>query len=273
MMKRKAQEKSAANDNIKNMIIGFFAGLASLMPGISGGTILVITQKYDRLLKAANNMMKFKFYKEDVSFFLWVMSGALLAVIFLTRIMAELLKNHADIMTVLFVGLILGGAWILANETNLKKPVNFLLALTSFLLTAPVFEYLSQNVVNQSASFSLWYLILGGAFAAFCWVLPGISGSASLVMLGLYKPVMVALSTLDFALLIPVGAGAVLGGIICVKLLAALFERYRHQGMAMLLGLTLGGVWGLLGFAITFNTVSIMALGILISLTIEKVLS
>lgn len=271
-MRKKTKRKSMTKENLKNLVIGFFAGLASLMPGISGGTILIITQKYDRLLKSANNMMKFKFHKSDINFFLWIMTGAFFAVISLSHLMAYILKSHSEIMTILFVGLILGGAWILTHETNLRKPINLIFAVGSFMFTAPVFQYLSENIVNQTTSFSLWYLLLGGAFAAFCWVLPGISGSATLVMLGLYKPIMLAVSSWDFSLLIPVGVGAVLGGIICVKLLAVLFERYRNQGMALLLGLTLGGVWGLLGFDINFSSISVIALGILISLTIEKVL-
>jgi putative membrane protein len=270
--RRRYQQQSRTDENLKNLIIGFFAGLASLMPGISGGTILVITQKYDRLVKAANNVMRLRFNKSDINFFVWVMAGAFAAVFSLSRLMAYVLKLYSQTMNILFVGLILGGAWILTHETELKRPVNIFYAAASFLFTAPVFQYLSENVSNQATGFSVWYLMLGGVFAAFCWVLPGISGSATLVMLGLYEPLMVAVSVWDFNFLIPLGLGAALGGIVCVKLLVALFDRYRDQGMAILLGLTLGGIWGLLGFAVNVNSIVLLLIGLTTSLIIEKLL-
>ena len=260
-------------DNFKNLVIGFIAGLASLMPGVSGGTILVITQKYDRLLMAANDMMKLKFKRSEMSFLLWVMSGAVIAILSLTKLMAFLLQSYEATIITLFIGLILGGAVILAREFSYKKPSNLFCAIGCLLFTAPIFQYLTENVAGSAADFPIWYLLLGGAFAAFCWVLPGISGSATLVMLGLYQPVMNAVTTLDLKILLPMGIGVIIGGVLCVKLLVTLFDRYREQGMATLFGLTLGGVWGLVGYITGLGSLALIVVGILISLVIAKALS
>lgn len=235
-------------EDMKNLGIGALVGLASLVPGVSGGTILVIAQKYDRLLKAVADLGRGIFTAVEGRFMGWLLAGGGLVVLLLPPIMDWLLTHKEGPMMALFFGLIIGGGRVLAGETDLGKAKNLVLALMVFGFTAPFFGYLQSAYQPGAGLQSTAYWIFGGALGAFFWILPGISGSSALIILGLYHPVMEALAGWQWSQLFPFGLGMALGVLGAVRILNLLFERYRKEAMACLFGLTLAGAWGMLEY-------------------------
>lgn len=260
-------------EDVKNIGIGALVGLASLVPGVSGGTILVIAQKYDRLLKAVVDLGRGVFTAAELRFMAWLIAGGGLVLLLFPPLMDWLLTYQESVMMALFFGLILGGGRVLARETNLSRLRNLLLALLVFVFTAPLFGYLQSIYQPVSGLQSTAYWIFGGALGAFFWILPGISGSSALIILGLYHPMMEALAQWHWARLFPFGLGMTLGMLAAVWMLNLLFERYRKEAMACLFGLTVAGAWGMLGYLKSPGLIVWALAGFAVSRLVEKTLS
>ncbi len=231
---------------------GFLMGLANLVPGVSGGTLILALGLYDKFIGAIADVTRFRFSRSSVLFLAWILLGAAVAILSLSGVAVGLIGSHRWIMYSLFIGLALGGV---PELVPLCRPLRFS-SLLSIAVGLAVMLYLAFGVSSTSIPHTLPVLLLVGALAASSMILPGISGSYILLILGMYDYVIGSLSSAELRedpvaclkVIVPVGVGAVLGVALLSNLLKYLLAKQSRISHGVLLGLLLGSVFGLYPF-------------------------
>jgi putative membrane protein len=229
---------------------GIAMGAANVVPGVSGGTIALITGIFERLidaiksfnLKAAKLLLSFKFKEfaeyTDLYFLIALFSGIFIAIITLAKLFDFLFTNYPVYIWSYFFGLVLASVYFV-GKTISKWSWSVIL---TFLVGTSVAIIISVlNPAKEDSGFI--YLMLCGVVAMCSMILPGLSGSFVLILMGNYQLVMIdAVNNMDFGILIPVGVGAVVGLIAFSHILSWVFKRYRDQTISLLTGFILGSV-------------------------------
>lgn len=227
-------------------------GLANLVPGISGGTMILAVGLYDAFIGAVADVTRLRFRRRSVILLAVVALGLAVAVLTLSGVAVSLVADHRWVMYSLFVGLTLGGV---PDLVSLSRPwgVPTVVALVAGLAGMAA---LAWGLSGTSLPVNPLVLVLVGAGAASSMILPGVSGSYVLLILGMYDTVIGSLSMsemrADFgtsaAVLVPVFLGAGLGIALLSNLLKALLSRWSSPAHGVLLGLLCGSVFGLYPF-------------------------
>ena len=256
---------------LKDFILGLIMGIANLLPGISGGTIAAISGRYEIILKAASDFISFKWKKESLNVILFLISGMAVSIILLSKLLSVVFEKYPEYSYGIFTGLIIGGLLYLLNQIDFKKGSNISIITISFVITFLLLKF-AENLEATNGNISFWYLILGGVIGAATMVLPGISGSSMLLIMGIYKPVIDAISNMNFKVLIPLGLGVVAGLILIVKLLENLIEKFHEQVISFLIGLTIAGTFIIFPITSKWWTYVFFVLGVFLSRYLEKIL-
>ncbi len=228
---------------------GFCMGASDVVPGVSGGTMAFILGIYEELISAIKSFdlkglqllitLKFRTLLDHVSwqFLLSVGIGILVAVFTLSKILSWLLYNQPVLIWSFFLGLILASVMVVSRRIQAwRAPV----WLSLFGGTAGT--YVLVGFVPVSTPNDPWFLFLSGAIAICAMILPGISGSFILVLLGKYLYVLEAVNNRDFFVLFLVAAGACVGIAAFSRLLGWLLNNYHDLMVALLTGLMLGSL-------------------------------
>ena len=224
-------------------------GIAELVPGVSGGTIAFVTGIYEEFLSSINNitLSTFKtlknkgfsaFWKKlNGNFLVVLFGGMLVSILSFSKLISWLLEFHPIPIWSFFFGLVLASVIFVAkaiNKWNLATIVLFALgAVTAFYIT---------TLPPSANTDSLPFLFFSGALAICAMVLPGISGSFILVLLGSYKTILDAVNDKDYKIIITVGLGVVFGILSFARLLKWMFEHYKNITLAVLTGFILGSL-------------------------------
>ena len=248
---------------VRSAIGGLLMGLANLVPGISGGTMLLAAGIYPDFVKSVAEVTTLRFRLRSIMVLGCVVAAAAMAIIFLAGTINNLVINQRWIMYSLFIGLTLGGVpivWRMLGRPNRGMWIG--LAAGFLAMSALAFMQMAQ-LSSQSGGAGYVMLFLSGIVGAGAMILPGVSGAYLLLVLGQYVPILSAIDRFKEALEagdfgtaanaavsvgLPVGLGVVLG-IVCVSnLMRMLLDRYRKPTLGVLLGLLLGAVIGLWPF-------------------------
>ncbi len=242
---------------------GMAMGAADVVPGVSGGTIAFLMGIYERLLDAIGSFSiptlglffkgKFKEFAEktDLFFLIALFAGIATSVISFAKLFKYLLANYEILTMSFFFGLIIATVWVVGRRI---KEWNFL-AIILFLIGAALAIGISFSGQIEGSS-NPFYLFLCGFIAICSMILPGVSGSFVLLLLGNYALVIGAVSDLPSAILsfdvdgiiaglwimIPFGLGAVVGILTFAKILSWLFNNYENSLLAILTGFVLGSL-------------------------------
>lgn len=231
-------------------IKGMGVGIANIIPGVSGGTIALITGIFERLIHALKSIdfeafkMLFKgnwksFVKRtDLYFLLAVFSGAIVAIVLLARIFGFLFEDYPVYIWSFFFGLILASVYFVGKTVERWRLSVYLFFIVGTAI-ALIFTFLTPATENSG----FFYLMICGVVAVCSMILPGLSGSFVLILMGNYQLVAIdAINNRDFSILFPVLIGAVLGLIGFSHLLSWVFKKYRDQTIAALTGFILGSL-------------------------------
>ena len=229
---------------------GIGMGAANVIPGVSGGTIALITGIFERLihaiksfnLKAIKLLFSFRFTDfakhTDLKFLIAVFIGIIIAVVTLAKLFDFLFKNYPVYIWAYFFGLVLASVYFVGKTVS-KWTISVIITFIIGTGLAVFITVLSPATENQG----FVYLILCGVVAICSMILPGLSGSFVLFIMGNYKLVMIdAINELDFKILFPVIIGAVFGLIVFSHFLSWVFKKYRNQTISLLTGFILGSV-------------------------------
>ena len=228
---------------------GFCMGAADVVPGVSGGTMALILGIYEELIKSIRSfdaifvkrLLSFK-AREAMSGVSWQFLAALIIGIFaaifsLSRILSWLLENRPVFIWSFFFGLVLASIFTVGR--NLDR---WHLGTCVWIALGAIGAYFLVGMVPLSTPDAPWFLLLSGAVAICAMILPGISGSFILVLMGKYKFLLDAVNNHNILPLILVATGAVVGLSSFVRLLNWLLKKHHDATMAVLTGLMLGAL-------------------------------
>ena len=229
---------------------GIAMGAANVIPGVSGGTIALITGVFERLINSIKSFdlqaLKLVFgwkIKEfvkhtDLYFLISIFIGVGLSIISLAKLLEYLFQNYQVLVWSYFFGLILASVYYVGKTVTRWKPIVITLFVIGFL-AAVAFTLMSPAKENNS----VLYNFIAGIVAACSMILPGLSGSFVLLLMGSYRLIMIeAVSSFDFSILIPVGVGAAVGIVAFSYFLSWVFKKYKDQTIALLSGFILGSL-------------------------------
>jgi len=249
---------------IRGAIGGLFMGLANLVPGISGGTMLLAVGIYPQFINGIAEVSTLTFRPRTLLTLACIVGAALLAILLFAGAISGLVVDRRWIMYSLFIGLTLGGVPLLWKMVRPLDGIVAITALAGIAVMAAVAMIAPGSSAVQGAAGGHQYgmYFLGGLAGASAMVLPGISGGYLLLVLGQYVNILTAVDTFkeglkggDLALalqathvLVPVGLGVVTGVIGVSNLIKLLIQRSERATLGVLLGLLLGAVIGLWPF-------------------------
>ncbi len=228
---------------------GMAMGAADAVPGVSGGTIAFISGIYEELITSISNvklsLLKtltkdgfVPFWKEvNGNFLLALLSGIIISFVSFMRLAKYLIEQHPVLIWSFFFGLILVSIYFVGKQITKWK-----ISTVVVLLIGVVVAYYITNLPSLAANSNPFYLLFAGALAICAMILPGISGSFILVILGAYKTLSDALHDWDIKRLILFVAGAVVGLLSFSRVLKWLFKNYHNLTLALLTGFIFGSL-------------------------------
>lgn len=229
---------------------GFAMGAANVIPGVSGGTIALLTGIFNELIGALNALLTPKAWKllfkgnfrefwEYIhgTFLLWLGAGVVASVFSLAKLMEYVLSHHPVQTWAFFFGLILVSAVFMLADLKGKKAVDVLWLAIGAAMGAAIC-LLSPSTTPDAP----WFIAICGAIAICTMILPGISGSFILVLLGKYDYIMGAVSNLDIPVLAVFAVGCVVGIVAFSKILHWLIAHFEKQTLLVLIGFTVGSL-------------------------------
>jgi len=231
-------------------IKGMAMGIANVIPGVSGGTIALITGIFERLinaiksfdLKAVKLLFKgdFKGFAEytDLAFIVSLFIGVGIAIIGVAKLFEYLFEFYPIYLWSFFFGLILASIYFVGRTID-KWNLGVIISFTIGASLAIAMTFMTPASQNENPL----YLVVCGVVAICSMILPGLSGSYVLILMGNYQLVAIeAISNMRFDILIPVGIGAGIGLLAFSHLLSWLFKKFKDQTIAVLTGFILGSL-------------------------------
>lgn len=244
--------------HLRHVLVGFFMGCAEVVPGVSGGTVALVGGVYTRLIDAVrdavNAALTFgrgrfgegveRLRRLDWAFLLPLGFAMVVAVLSLARVITHFLEEEPVRVSGLFAGLVLGSVVVavglIRRVDGSTLAIVLAVGLAMFFLLGLQSE--TEGSSADAASAPLWAYPLAASIAICAWILPGVSGSLMLVMMGMYSHVFAAVDDREMLPLLLFAAGAVVGLAVFSKLLAWLLEHHHDRVLAAMVGLMFGSL-------------------------------
>ena len=262
---------------VKNILKGAVMGIANIIPGVSGGTMAVSMGIYDKIIHAATHFISE--FKESMKFLIPIFLGMGIALVGLSFIIEPAFANFPLQTNCLFIGLIVGGLPAVIKKVKGKgiKASYIIPFLVFFVVVVGMAAIGEKEGATADLSFSLWSVIklfAVGVVASATMVIPGVSGSMMLLLMGYYNPIVAtiknfvtALAAFDIdgilqscGILVPMGLGIVVGVILIAKMIEFIFEKFPVQAYWAIIGLIVASPFAifLLGDVGTITVISVL---------------
>lgn len=248
---------------IKNVLKGMVVGVANIIPGVSGGTMMVSMGIYDKLIHCLTHL--FKEFKESMKFLIPLFVGVGIALVGLSFLIQPAFEHFPLQTSCLFIGLIVGGlpaAWKKVKGKGIR--ISYIVPFLIFFALVVGLALVGEKEGNAAdLTFGLWScvkLFVVGIIASATMVIPGVSGSMMLLLLGYYNPIVSAIKDFVTALasfdmqgilqgcgvLVPAGLGIVVGIFAIAKLIEIVFEKFPMQAYWAIIGLIVASPFAVL---------------------------
>ena len=228
---------------------GMAMGAADIIPGVSGGTIAFISGIYEELIETINNV-NFEAIKKlknngiksfwthiNGNFLIALLTGIAISIMSLAKVITHLLETHSQLLWGFFFGLIVASVYIVGKQVN-KWDINNIISL---IIGSSIAFYITILNPMQNPD-ALWFVFLSGSIASCAMILPGISGSFILLLLGSYEFILVAIKDFKLDVITIFGVGCITGLLAFSKLLNWLFKKYHDITIALLTGFLIGSL-------------------------------
>ena len=231
---------------LKTIVKGFIVGSSMMIPGVSGGSMAMILGIYDRLIASIPALFKKKTFVESFKFLLVFVIAALAGILIVARPLDALISRYSIVIMYLFLGAVCGTIPMMVKKAHSEGfDIPSLIYIAIGILIVFSIDFIPEGIFNPSlnASFTdILIQLLGGVLVSIGLVLPGISTSYLLLVLGLYEPLLSALSNGEFLSLIPLVLGLLVGILALTKGLEIAMNRYPKITYMMILGFLLGSI-------------------------------
>lgn len=272
---------------LKLILCGIVFGIANVIPGVSGGTMLVVFGVYDQLTEAISGV---RAIIKNIVFLLFLGIGAGIGILGFASLIKYLFENYGVQTNMYFIGLILGSVPMIFHMGTAEKKVRplcllpFILAMGLVIGLTVLNGYMEANDLIPAAEtvegFSIFVtvkLLICAFVAAVAMIIPGLSGSFVMMLLGVYNTVInaIQLKALNFYVIIPVAVGVVLGIILGAKLISTLIKKHKLMVYSAIMGLVIGSVYAILPSGFSFNLQTgygfvCLLFGVLTSILVER---
>lgn len=225
---------------------GIIIGIGKIIPGVSGSMLAITLGIYQKLIDSINNF--FKYPKDNFKFLSKITIGVIISIVFFSNIILNSLNKHYLVTMFFFIGLIIGGFGDINKNTDKS---NKHIAFISFvLITFLGIINIDNELSIQNSFINFIYFILIGFVDAITTIIPGISGTATLMMLGAYTTLIKTFSNIfdlyyieeNLIILIPFIIGFILGIIITAKLVQYLFKNHKSKTYSSILGFSIATI-------------------------------
>lgn len=226
---------------------GILIGAGCILPGISSGVLCVVFGIYEKILDSILNF--FADVRNNFKFLLPIALGGFLGIILFSKILQFLLYKYPLQTKSIFIGLILGGVVLLFKDIKKKEKfkINNIVYLIISLLIGVLMVYFESKTGTQNIeNVSYIYLIFCGFLMSVGIVVPGVSSTIILMLLGVYSLYLSSVSTLYLPVLLPMIIGVIIGCIIFMKIIKYLLDKFYVQTMFSIIGFTIGAILVLL---------------------------
>ena len=242
---------------------GIGMGAADIVPGVSGGTIALITGIYEELISSIKNinprLIKTLFKKGvkefwielNGTFFIILLSGIATSVILLVQIIVFLLDSHEFKIWGFFFGLIIASAYIILKDIQTLDINKVCIVILGIAIAASVVLSDTTTLPNTDI-----YIFFTGSIAITAMILPGISGSFILLLLSKYEFIINAIKDFDIRIILVFGLGCIFGLLIFSRFLHFLFQNYKDNLLALLSGFLIGSLLKVWPFRQTVKTIT-----------------
>lgn len=240
-------------DKIILALKGMIIGIANIIPGVSGGTLMITLGLYEEIINTISHF--FKNWKKSLKFIIPLGIGIIVSILLLSKVIGVCLEKYPFPTRLFFVGLVLGGIPLLWNKAKAsKKRISnwIVLGITFAIVMAFTFIKNDSFVVNLNNLNTSGYMVLFiiGVISAATMVVPGVSGSLVLMLLGYYDPIIYTIKNLtnmsllghNLTILIPFGLGIVIGIVLVAKAIEYLLKRYPVKTYYGVLGFVLASI-------------------------------
>lgn len=272
---------------LKLVLCGIVFGIANVIPGVSGGTMLVVFGIYDQLTEAISGI---KAIFKNIVFLIFFGIGGAVGILGFAAVVTYLFQNFGVQTNMYFIGLIVGSIPLIyrmgTSESKLKPAcaVPFVISIVLVVGLTVLNNYMeAANLIPAAEAvegFSLFMtikLLICTFVAAVAMIIPGLSGSFVMMLLGVYQTVIASLSlkALNFYVIIPTAVGVLLGIILGAKLISTLLKKHKLMSYSAIMGLVVGSVYAILPAGFGFNPQTgfgfvCLLFGVLTSILVEK---
>ena len=229
-------------------IKGFIIGIAKIIPGVSGAMLAVSFSIYDKLIDA------FTYFFDDVRnnlrFLMVVGSGVLLSIMCFSNIVSFFINKYYFITMMLFIGFIVGGTYDFSKNIKYNFKSIIVILIVIFLVMFISLFNSSNNYVIQGNSFDYLIFFIGGVIEIFSSIVPGISGTALFMLMGIYDNILMLFGNIfnlsfvidNIMLYISYGIGMMISFVVCSLFISYLIKKYRNLFDTIVLGLCISSI-------------------------------
>lgn len=230
---------------MKNFLIGLLAGIGNIIPGVSGSALLIIFNAYDKAIEAISNI--FKNFKKNFLFLLPLGLGIVIGTYAFSKVISYLITNHEVITRIVFLFLILGTIPSLFKRIDKKnyKMSNIIPFIITFILGVLllILKTNSTQLVIETLNIKTIAILLGSGLILACsTIIPGVSSTILLNMIGVYETYLLAISNLKISILTPIIIGFVVGVFLLSKLINYLLKNYYNYTFFAILGFVIATI-------------------------------
>jgi len=257
-----------------NFLNGIFIGIANIIPGVSGGTIAVILGIFDKIIDAINNFRMN--IKKSLKLMIPIGLGVIFSILVFSSILESCLNKYSLPTNLFFAGLVAGSIPNIYKKStknkNGVKPCYILSTLISIgivILISTLSDSNQNEIINSMSLMFLFKIFFGGLLAAAAMIIPGISGSFVMILLGIYPTVIHTAANIPkclmnlsdknllintCAIVIALGLGVISGILIISKIISFLLEKFYSVTYFFILGLIIGSIYGIFSSPITYQS-------------------
>lgn len=234
--------------NINQLIKGIIIGVAKIIPGLSGAVLMISFNLYDRAIEAITNF--FDNPKKNFCFLFNLGIGVILGIILFSKVIHYFITRYYLYTIALFLGLILGGLPVISKNISRNNKCYFLLIVSFIFVFGLSFLGTNQNYIIKNTYIDLVVFFIAGVVEAVGTILPGISSTALLMLMGVYNYYLLIIgnslniSSLAYTLrfVIPFILGMLIGIILLSLLINYLFKYYKEETFSLILGISIASI-------------------------------
>ncbi len=234
---------------LKNIIYGIILGVSNIIPGVSGGTIAVVLNIYDKIIPSISS---FSSIKKNFYFLMSLGIGCITGIFLFSSIINYFLNNNLLSTNMLFIGIIIGSIPMIYMKCKSKFfNIKNILIFSFFLLLMIIMSIFSisdiKEEVIQNINFQISLkILLVSIISSICMIIPGISGSFIILLFGLYSTIIMAINQMNIIVLSLVCTGVFIGIIFGAKLIKYLLKNFMESTYSAILGLVIGSIFSMI---------------------------